>query len=58
MIGFWILVYGLAILLPILAALPMLGLYQGCRCCHKLMDRGATKCPHCQEWVSDAPVAH
>jgi hypothetical protein len=58
MLGFCVLLYGLALLLPVLAALPLLGMYKGCRFCHRLMWRPATKCPSCHEWVTHARVDH
>jgi len=44
---FCVLLFLLAGLVALLPNLCLLGMFQGCRACHSLMRRGATKCPHC-----------
>lgn len=41
----------LAIGLPCLANLCLIGLYTGCPTCRQLVWRGAQKCAHCHAWV-------
>jgi hypothetical protein len=43
-----VLLFLIAMGLPLLTNLCLLGIFQGCRACHGLMRRGATKCPHCR----------